>query len=230
MRQLPGLIDVTSDLLIENPQVTVDIDREPAGQLGVSASEIENTLYDAFGQRQVSTIYTSTNEYWVVMELLPRVPAGRRRARQALGAVDARTARAAQHRREVQLLGRAGDGESLGPAAVGDGVVQPRAGRVARHRASRRSSRTAKEVLPTTVAASFSGIAEAFVTTQQGLLAADAARGVRDLRDPRRAVRELHPPDHDSHRAAVRGVRRARHADSCRARPRHLRVRRASSC
>ncbi len=71
MRQLPGLVDVTSDLLIQNPQVTVDINREQAGQLGVSASEIENTLYDAFGQRQVSTIYTSTNEYWVVMELLP---------------------------------------------------------------------------------------------------------------------------------------------------------------
>jgi len=72
MRQIPGLVDVTSDLLIENPQVTVDIDREQSGQLGVSASEIENTLYDAFGQRQVSTIYTSTNEYWVVMELLPQ--------------------------------------------------------------------------------------------------------------------------------------------------------------
>jgi HAE1 family hydrophobic/amphiphilic exporter-1 len=71
MRQIPGLIDVTSDMLIENPQVTIDIDREQAGQLGVSASEIENTLYDAFGQRQVSTIYTATNEYWVVMELLP---------------------------------------------------------------------------------------------------------------------------------------------------------------
>ena len=73
--QLPILTDVTSDLLIENPQVTVDIDREQAGQLGVSASEIENTLYDAFGQRQVSTIYTATNEYWVVMEVLPQYQA-----------------------------------------------------------------------------------------------------------------------------------------------------------
>ena len=71
LRQLPQLVNVTSDLLIENPQVTVDIDREQAGQLGVSASEIENTLYDAYGQKQVSTIYTSTNNYWVVMELLP---------------------------------------------------------------------------------------------------------------------------------------------------------------
>src|SRR5207245_10346131 len=56
LRQQPGLTDVTSDLLIENPQVTVAIDREAAGQLGVSAMEIENTLCDAFGQRQVSTI------------------------------------------------------------------------------------------------------------------------------------------------------------------------------
>src|SRR5262249_6985058 len=71
LRQLPLLTDVTSDLLINNPQVTVEIDREAAGQLGVSASEIENNLYDAFGQRQVSTIYTSTNAYCVVLELLP---------------------------------------------------------------------------------------------------------------------------------------------------------------
>src|SRR4029078_6264107 len=63
--------DVTSDMLIENPQVTIDIDREQAGQLGVSASDIEKTVYGAFGYGQVSTIYTSTNEYWVVMELLP---------------------------------------------------------------------------------------------------------------------------------------------------------------
>ena len=41
----------------------------------MSASEIENTLYDAFGQRQVSTIYTATNEYWVVMEVLPKYQA-----------------------------------------------------------------------------------------------------------------------------------------------------------
>jgi HAE1 family hydrophobic/amphiphilic exporter-1 len=72
MRQLTMLTGVTSDLLIENPQVTIDIDRQHAGELGITAAEIENTLYDAFGQRQVSTIYTPTNEYWVVMEVLPQ--------------------------------------------------------------------------------------------------------------------------------------------------------------
>ena len=72
MRALPGLVDVTSDLQITQPQVTVKIDRNKASALGVSAQAIENTLYDAYGQRQVSTIYGSTDQYWVVMELEPR--------------------------------------------------------------------------------------------------------------------------------------------------------------
>jgi HAE1 family hydrophobic/amphiphilic exporter-1 len=72
LRTLPGLVDVTSDLQITQPQVTVEIDRNRASALGVSAQEVENTLYDAYGSRQVSTIYAPTNQYWVVMELLPR--------------------------------------------------------------------------------------------------------------------------------------------------------------
>jgi hydrophobic/amphiphilic exporter-1 (mainly G- bacteria), HAE1 family len=72
LKQLPILTGVTSDMLIENPQITIEIDREHAGQLGVTAAEVENTLYDAFGQRQVSMIYTPTNEYWVVLEVLPQ--------------------------------------------------------------------------------------------------------------------------------------------------------------
>ncbi len=72
LRSLPGLVDVTSDLQIAKPQVTVDIDRNKASALGVTAQAIESTLYDAYGQRQVSTIYAPTNQYWVVMELDPR--------------------------------------------------------------------------------------------------------------------------------------------------------------
>jgi HAE1 family hydrophobic/amphiphilic exporter-1 len=72
LRALPGLVDVTSDLQITQPQVTVDIDRNKASSLGVSAQAIESTLYDAYGSRQVSTIYAPTNQYWVVMELEPR--------------------------------------------------------------------------------------------------------------------------------------------------------------
>src|SRR5208282_2227968 len=69
MAKLPGLQDVTSDLLIHNPQVTVNIDRDKASALGVSAEQVEDALYTAYGQRQISTIYAPNDEYWVVMEL-----------------------------------------------------------------------------------------------------------------------------------------------------------------
>jgi HAE1 family hydrophobic/amphiphilic exporter-1 len=64
--------DVTSDLQISSPQVTVEIDRDKAAALGVTAQQIEDGLYDAFGERQASTIYTDIAEYWVVFEVLPQ--------------------------------------------------------------------------------------------------------------------------------------------------------------
>jgi hydrophobic/amphiphilic exporter-1 (mainly G- bacteria), HAE1 family len=75
MAQLPGLQDVTSDLLVRNPQVSVNIDRDKASALGVTAQQVENALYTAYGQRQISTIYAPNDEYWVVMELEDRYQA-----------------------------------------------------------------------------------------------------------------------------------------------------------
>jgi HAE1 family hydrophobic/amphiphilic exporter-1 len=63
--------DVTSDLLLANPQVVVDINRDQSAALGVTAQQIESVLYDAFGSRQASTIYGDLAEYWVVFEVLP---------------------------------------------------------------------------------------------------------------------------------------------------------------
>lgn len=72
MRTLPGLRDVTSDLQIRNPQVLVQIDRNKASAVGVTAEQIENALYSAYGARQVSTIYAPSNEYQVILELEPK--------------------------------------------------------------------------------------------------------------------------------------------------------------
>jgi hydrophobic/amphiphilic exporter-1 (mainly G- bacteria), HAE1 family len=72
LRGLPGLVDLSSDLQIARPQVTVDIDRPKASALGVSAQQVEQALNNAFGARQVSTIYTATNQYWVILELDPK--------------------------------------------------------------------------------------------------------------------------------------------------------------
>ena len=71
LHDVPGLTDVTSDLQIKNPQVQVSIDRDRAAALGIDVNQIESALYDAYGARQVSTIYTPNDQYWVVMELLP---------------------------------------------------------------------------------------------------------------------------------------------------------------
>jgi HAE1 family hydrophobic/amphiphilic exporter-1 len=75
MRELPGLTDVSSDLQIASPQVTVDIDRDHASSLGITPDVVEASLYNAYGSRQVSSIYTPTNDYEVILELLPRYQA-----------------------------------------------------------------------------------------------------------------------------------------------------------
>jgi HAE1 family hydrophobic/amphiphilic exporter-1 len=64
--------DVTSDLQVANPQVTVVIDRDKAAAMGVTAAQVENALYDAFGERQSSTIYADVAEYWVIFEVQPQ--------------------------------------------------------------------------------------------------------------------------------------------------------------
>jgi HAE1 family hydrophobic/amphiphilic exporter-1 len=71
-RDLPELQDVTSDLQIVSPQVILDIDRNKATALGVTAQQIEDTLYSAYGSRQVSTIYAPNNEYQVILEVEPQ--------------------------------------------------------------------------------------------------------------------------------------------------------------
>ncbi len=68
MKSIPGLIDVTSDLQLTSPQVMVDINRDRAAALGITASQIERTLGAAYGTRQISTIYTPSNQYQVIIE------------------------------------------------------------------------------------------------------------------------------------------------------------------
>ena len=68
LREQPQLTDVASDLQSRGLQVFLDIDRDVAGRLGVSVADIDNALYDAFGQRQISTIFTQASQYRVVLE------------------------------------------------------------------------------------------------------------------------------------------------------------------
>ena len=71
LRDMPDLQDISSDLQLKNPQVTIDIDRDKAASMGVSIRQIQDSLYYSYGSRQISTIYAPNNQYQVVLELEP---------------------------------------------------------------------------------------------------------------------------------------------------------------
>ncbi len=166
---LPQLVDVSSDLKIGNPQVNVDIDRERAASLGVSAQQIENALYNAYGSRQVSTIYTQDDEYWVIMELLPEY-------QKDISALNQLYVRA-QSGTLVPMSSVARLTRGIGPVAVNHSGQVPSvtlsfnlAPEVALGDAVRAVQSAAGEVLPSAVTTNFSGTAQAFQDTQKGLL------------------------------------------------------------
>jgi HAE1 family hydrophobic/amphiphilic exporter-1 len=70
--KVPGLLDVTTDLYIKNPQLTVEIDREKAAVYGITADQIRNQLFNAYGARQVGTIYMPSNDYQIILEVQPK--------------------------------------------------------------------------------------------------------------------------------------------------------------
>jgi len=170
MRTLAELQDVTSDLQIANPQVNVQIDRERAATLGVTAQQVEAALYDAYGSRQVSTIYTPNNQYVVIMELKPEF----QRDVNALSMLYIRSQQGAL----VPLSAVATITQNVGPLAITHAGQLPsvtisfntRPG-VALGTATAAVEAAAAEVVPARVTTSFSGTAQAFKDSQQGLLA-----------------------------------------------------------
>jgi HAE1 family hydrophobic/amphiphilic exporter-1 len=169
LRELPQLTDVTSDLQIKNPQVSVDIDRDRAASLGVTAQQIESALYDAYGGRQVSTIYTPNNQYWVILELLPQY----QRDLPALGSLYVHSASGDL----VPLSAVARISPTVGPLTVNHSGQLPsvtlsfnlKPG-VALGEAVTRVSKVAAQTLPSSITTGFSGTAQAFQAAQAGLL------------------------------------------------------------
>ncbi len=165
---LPILQDVTSDLQIASPKVRIEIDRDKASALGITASQVENALYDAYGSRQVSTIYTATNQYQVILELDP--------ANQgdpgALSLLHVRSSKG----QLVPLNALATLAPAVGPltvnhlgqlpsvtisfdlkpgASIGDAVAQVQ--------------RIGRTVLPATISGTFQGSAQAFQSSMRGM-------------------------------------------------------------
>jgi len=168
LKELPGLQDVTSDLQIKNPQLDVNIDRDRASALGVTAQQIEEALFTAYGSRQISVIYSPNNDYRVLIELLPEY----QRDPSALSLLYVRSSSG----KLVPLNSVASLSTSYGPLLVnhlgqlpsvtlsfnlmpgtslGDAVA--------------RVDETARATLPATISTSFQGAAQAFETSLRGL-------------------------------------------------------------
>ncbi len=169
LHTIPILQDVTSDLQIKNPQVQVQIDRDRAARLGVTVQQIEEALYDAYGSRQVSTIYTDNNQYWVIQELLPEY-------QQDLAALRLLYIRS-QQGTLVPLTSVATVTPGLGPLSVNHSGQLPSvtlsfnlAPNVSLGAAVSDVERAARQTLPATISTGFGGTAQAFQASQQGLL------------------------------------------------------------
>ncbi len=75
IKKVDGILDATADLYLKNPQLTVEIDREKAAVYGITADQVRNQLFNAYGARQVGTIYTPSNDYQIILEVQPRFKA-----------------------------------------------------------------------------------------------------------------------------------------------------------
>ncbi len=170
MRELPEIEGISSDLQVGNPQVGVEIDRERASALGVTATQIEQALYNSFGSRQISTIYTQTNQYWVIMELKPEY----QRDPTALSQLFVRS----QTGNLVPMGSVARFTKGVGPQSIQHNGQLPavtisynlRPG-VALGTAVEAVQREARNTLPGDVSAILSGDTQAFAQAQSGLLA-----------------------------------------------------------
>ncbi len=193
--KVPGLLDVTTDLNVTNPQVMIDVDREKAAVYGVTIDQIRQELFDAFGNRQVATIYTPSNDYQVILETKPEFRAdpsslqniyvktngggavdladrsrgGRPRWRRHRQRHPGRTVDPAVRGDRAGAIGRAAARQPPGPAAGGDHLVQSCAGLCARRRGRPRSSgSSAKSNLPATISTGFQGTAQVFQESLKG--------------------------------------------------------------
>jgi hydrophobic/amphiphilic exporter-1 (mainly G- bacteria), HAE1 family len=168
VKEIPGLIDVNSDLQIVNPQLIIEIDRDKTSSLGLNAQQVEDTLYSAFGSRQVSTIFTPTNQYFVVLELDKKYQGDAR----ALSFLYLRN----RDGKLIPLEAVSKVRSDVGPLTVTHLGQVPSVTitfnlgpGVALSQATTEIERIAREMLPATISGTFQGTAAAFTSSLQGL-------------------------------------------------------------
>ncbi|HEV7747238.1 MAG TPA: efflux RND transporter permease subunit [Pyrinomonadaceae bacterium] len=168
MRELQSIQDVNTDLQINTPQINVDIDRKQAAVLGVTVQQIQTALGDAFGARQISTIYTPTNEYQVILEVKPEY----QQQPSALGRLYIHSSSG----KLVPLGAVASMSNGVGPAQVNHLGQLPSATisfnlrpGVSLGQATAETQELAKRTLPATITTSLQGTAQVFQSSLQNL-------------------------------------------------------------
>jgi HAE1 family hydrophobic/amphiphilic exporter-1 len=168
LRGMPMLQDVTSDLQIKNPQVNVEIDRDKASALGITATQLEVALQAAYSQQQISTIYAPTNQYRVIMELEPEY----QRDPNALSLLYIKSSAG----QLVPIRAVSKLSQSVGPLSVNHLGQLPAVTLsfntrpdVSLGTAVDAVNKAARETLPASITTSFQGTAQAFQSSMQGL-------------------------------------------------------------
>ncbi|MEN2985804.1 MAG: efflux RND transporter permease subunit [Thermodesulfovibrionaceae bacterium] len=168
MKQMPTLQDISSNLQIKSPQLNIEIDRDKAESLGVTAQQIENSLWAAFGSKWVSTIYAPTNQYQVIVELKPEY----QKNPSALNMLYVRSSKGEL----VPLSSLTTTTQTLAPLMINHTGQLPsvtisfnlKPG-VSLGEALSEIQKVAKATLPDTIMTSFQGAAQAFQESFQGL-------------------------------------------------------------
>jgi HAE1 family hydrophobic/amphiphilic exporter-1 len=168
LRQMPGFEDVSSDLLLKNPQVSVAMDRDRVSTLGLSINQVETALYTAYGTRQVSQINAPNNQYQVILQVAPEF----QRDPYAMSLLHVRSTEG----RLIPLESVAGITTSTGPFSVSHYGQLPSvtitfnlAPGVALGDAVNRIQAMTLATFPATVTTSFQGAAQAFQESFKGL-------------------------------------------------------------
>jgi HAE1 family hydrophobic/amphiphilic exporter-1 len=173
LRNVPGLLDVTSDLQVKNPELAVDLDREQIAALGLSVDQVESALSSAYSSRQISQIFAPNDEYQVIMQVAPQYQqdpaalsmlyvtapggsAGLPKLVPLSAVVTTRQSVGPQSINHIGQLPSVTMSFNLAPGvALGDAVA--------------RVEQLAREMLPSTVSGSFQGTAQAFQDSLRGL-------------------------------------------------------------
>lgn len=168
MREMPILQDVSSNLQLKNPQLNINIDRDKAESIGVTAEQIENALWNAFGNKWISTIYATNNQYQVILEVSPEY----QKDPSALSMLYIRSSEG----KLVPLNSVVSISQGLGPLTVNHTGQLPSVTisfnlkpDVSLGEAISEIQKLARSILPQTIMTSFQGSAQAFQESFQGL-------------------------------------------------------------